>query len=46
VSNPHGSPTYLPHYLTFMTVICVLPYLEENIRCLRRKLPHRRTSPS
>jgi hypothetical protein len=36
MATPHGGPTYLPHYLTFMTVFCVLPYLEENIRCLRQ----------
>ena len=30
-----GGPAYLPAYLTFMAVLCVFPYLEENIRCLR-----------
>lgn len=34
---PHGSSRYLSHYLVFMTVFCVLPYFEENIRCLRRQ---------
>jgi hypothetical protein len=38
-----GGPAYLPHYLIFMIVICVLPYLEENIRCLRRQ---RRAMPA
>ena len=35
LSLPHGSATYLPGYLLFMAVLCVFPYLEENIRCLR-----------
>jgi hypothetical protein len=32
---PHGGTAYLPEYLAFMAVLCVFPYLEENIRCLR-----------
>jgi hypothetical protein len=32
---PQGGGGYLPAYLAFMTVLCVFPYLEENIRCLR-----------
>jgi hypothetical protein len=32
---PHGSDGYLRGYLLFMSVLCVLPYVEENIRCLR-----------
>jgi hypothetical protein len=32
---PHGSPAYLRAYLAFMTVLCVFPYLEENLRCWR-----------
>lgn len=35
LEEPHGSPAYLRHYLLFMTMLCVLPYVEENIRCLR-----------
>jgi hypothetical protein len=35
VSAPYGSSSYLPGYLSFMAVLCVFPYLEENIRCLR-----------
>jgi hypothetical protein len=35
VSVPHGGSAYLPAYLAFMAVLCVFPYLEENIRCLR-----------
>lgn len=31
----HASPAYLRGYLTFMAVLCVFPYMEENIRCLR-----------
>jgi hypothetical protein len=30
-----GGSGYLPAYLAFMAVLCVGPYLEENIRCLR-----------
>jgi len=33
--TPRGSSGYLVGYLSFMTVLCVFPYLEENIRCLR-----------
>jgi hypothetical protein len=32
---PHGSPGYLRGYLLFMGVLCVVPYLEENLRCWR-----------
>jgi hypothetical protein len=35
VNEPYGGSTYLPAYLAFMAVLCVFPYLEENIRCLR-----------
>lgn len=35
LSTPPGGSGYLPAYLTFMAVLCVFPYLEENIRCLR-----------
>lgn len=38
IENPHGSPTYLKTYLIFMGITCVLPYVEENIRCLRVQL--------
>jgi hypothetical protein len=34
---PHGSPGYLRAYLLFMFVLCVLPYIEENLRCLRAR---------
>ena len=30
-----GGNAYLPAYLAFMGVLCVFPYIEENIRCLR-----------
>jgi hypothetical protein len=32
---PRGSSRYLVSYLVFMAVLCVFPYLEENIRCIR-----------
>lgn len=35
LSNPHASPAYLNYYLTFMAIVCVFPYMEENIRCAR-----------
>lgn len=35
VDVPHGGNWYLPLYLSFMTIICVFPYAEENFRCLR-----------
>lgn len=38
IENPHGSSIYLTGYLTFMTIVCVFPYFEENIRCLREYL--------
>jgi hypothetical protein len=40
-----GGSAYLPAYLAFMAALCVLPYLEENIRCLRHTLA-RRPGPS
>jgi hypothetical protein len=36
IEAPHGSPGYLRGYLMLMTVLCVFPYLEENIRCWRQ----------
>jgi hypothetical protein len=38
LSDRPGGRAYLPRYLIFMTVLCVFPYLEENIRCLRHSL--------
>jgi hypothetical protein len=35
LQRPWGSSSYLPRYLTFMGLLCVIPYLEENLRCLR-----------
>jgi hypothetical protein len=37
VAVPHGSSGYLQGYLTFMALLCVLPYLEENLRCYRAR---------
>ncbi|MCJ7555321.1 MAG: diguanylate cyclase [Gammaproteobacteria bacterium] len=42
IENPHGSPIYLKAYLTFMAITCGLPYIEENIRCLRVHLRAKR----
>jgi hypothetical protein len=39
-----GGSAYLPAYLSFMAVLCVFPYIEENIRCLRYTLSRRRSS--
>jgi hypothetical protein len=44
VSVPYGSSSYLPGYLLFMAVLCVFPYLEENIRCLRYAMRAKRGS--
>ncbi len=38
---PHASPDYLKFYLIFMALLCVVPYVEENIRCLRAALAKR-----
>ena len=35
LSSRPGGAGYLPGYLTFIGTLCVLPYIEENIRCLR-----------
>jgi len=35
IKAPHGTPSYLPTYLTFMCVLCVFPYVEENLRCFK-----------
>jgi hypothetical protein len=32
---PLGSSNYVRNYLAFMAVLCVVPYLEENLRCWR-----------
>lgn len=45
VPAPHGGSHYIRNYLVFMGVLCVLPYLEENVRCLRVAL-RARTSPA
>ena len=37
-----GGRGYLPTYLAFMTLLCVFPYLEENIRCIRYALNSQR----
>jgi hypothetical protein len=41
LSERPGGRAYLPAYLAFMGVLCVFPYLEENIRCLRHWLSKR-----
>jgi len=35
IEEPHGAPLFLPYYLAFMFIVCVLPYVEENFRCLK-----------
>jgi hypothetical protein len=35
IEEAHGSNAYLPVYLSFMCVLCVFPYVEENFRCLK-----------
>lgn len=39
VTVPHGSSNYLRGYLVFMALLCGLPYIEENLRCLRAHKP-------
>jgi hypothetical protein len=39
--TPPGGSDYLRNYLIFMGVLCVFPYLEENVRCLRVVLSRR-----
>jgi hypothetical protein len=34
---PQGGSGYLRGYLLFMLVLCVVPYIEENLRCLRAR---------
>ena len=41
IEKAHGSSTYLSSYLTFMTFVCVFPYIEENFRCLKVYLKRR-----
>ncbi len=35
LAEPLGSSNYMRNYLTFMGVLCVVPYIEENWRCWR-----------
>ncbi|MGI9221938.1 MAG: diguanylate cyclase [Woeseiaceae bacterium] len=35
VEIPHGGSGYLMGYLIFMGITCVVPYFEENLRCLK-----------
>jgi hypothetical protein len=42
--TPRGSNLYLLGYLAFMTVLCVFPYLEEIIRCIRYARSARRSA--
>jgi hypothetical protein len=35
LDSPHGSSNYIRNYLAFMAVVCVVPYVEENLRCWR-----------
>ncbi|MFL0795999.1 MAG: diguanylate cyclase [Cellvibrionaceae bacterium] len=35
VQHSHGFDGYLFYYLVFMLVLCVFPYAEENLRCLK-----------
>jgi hypothetical protein len=44
VDVPHGGSTYLRNYLIFMAILCVVPYIEENLRCLRFKFRGQRAS--
>jgi len=37
----HATPAYMRGYLALMGILCVFPYLEENIRCLRVHMSNR-----
>ena len=43
--DPQGDPGYVRGYLFFMGVFCVVPYLEENLRCLRNAPVAARRTP-
>ncbi|WP_062269888.1 hypothetical protein [Endozoicomonas arenosclerae] len=34
----HGGDSYLAYYLLAMSVLCIFPYIEENLRCLKQAL--------
>lgn len=38
IEEPHGSSSFLPMYLVFMAIVCVFPYIEENLRCFKAYL--------
>lgn len=38
IEQPWGGDNYLVYYLTFMAIICVIPYMEEMLRCINVKL--------
>lgn len=38
IAAPHGGKAYLRNYLIFMAMLCIFPYLEENVRCVRAAL--------
>lgn len=42
IDVPHGGSNYLKYYLIFMFITCVVPYFEENVRCLRVYLENRK----
>lgn len=46
LASPPGGIGYLRRYLAFMAALCVFPYLEENIRCLRNARAGRAATPN
>ena len=42
LAHPQGGTTYLGLYTAMMLILCVLPYAEENIRCLKVALKSQR----
>lgn len=42
--DPYPTSKYMVGYLVFMGVLCVLPYTEENLRCLRVWLKDRKVA--
>ncbi len=40
MDHSHGGDNYIWYYMTFTFFVGIVPYIEENIRCLRYQLKH------
>lgn len=45
LQEPIGGGRYLPWYLAFMALFCIIPYAEEWLRCLLARGKHQRSMP-